>query len=159
MAKRQIVLNVNGADHQVTVDPSEPLLWVLRDHLGLTGTKFGCGEGSCGTCSVLIDGEVYRSCQVAAGDAAGSAVVTIEGIGTPDSLSPLQAAFVRHTAFGCGYCTPGMIVTATALLAQNPHPSREEIVAAMDDNLCRCASHPGIVRAIEDASNNNEGGS
>jgi aerobic-type carbon monoxide dehydrogenase small subunit (CoxS/CutS family) len=99
---------------------------------------------------VLIDGEVYRSCQVAAGDAVGSEIVTIEGLGAPGSLSPLQAAFARHTAFGCGYCTPGMIVTATALLARNPRPTRSEIVSAMNDNLCRCASYPGIIRAIED---------
>lgn len=149
-----MTLHVNGVEHRVSVDPGEPLLWVLRDQLRLTGTKFGCGEGSCGVCSVLIDGEVYRSCVVAAEDvAAGQKISTIEGLGGPGALSPLQTAFVEHTAFGCGFCTPGMIVTATALLARNPHPARDEIIAAMDDNLCRCASYPAILDAIEDASN------
>jgi isoquinoline 1-oxidoreductase alpha subunit len=150
VASRQLGLRVNGTVHQVTVDPEEPLLWVLRDHLRLTGTKFGCGEGSCGACSVLIDGELYRSCMVAVGDVAGGEeIVTIEGLGQPGALSPLQAAFVEHTAFGCGFCTPGMIVAATALLSSNPHPTRAEIVAFMDENLCRCSSHPAILAAIE----------
>jgi len=153
VTRRTMTLDVNGVELQVKADPAEPLLWVLRDHLLLTGTKFGCGEGSCGTCSVLVDGEVYRSCVLAVGDAAsGQKIVTIEGLGDPIALSPLQAAFIEHTAFGCGYCTPGMIVTATALLARNSHPTRDEIVAAMDDNLCRCASYPAIVDAIEDAA-------
>lgn len=150
VATRELSLTVNNAKHRVTVDPEEPLLWVLRDHLRLTGTKFGCGEGSCGACSVLIEGELYRSCRVAVGEVEdGDEIVTIEGLGRPGELSPLQAAFVDHTAFGCGYCTPGMIVAATALLRSNPNPTRDEIVAFMDDNLCRCASHLAIVAAIE----------
>jgi aerobic-type carbon monoxide dehydrogenase small subunit (CoxS/CutS family) len=150
LATREFSLTVNGTAHRVSVDPEEPLLWVLRDHLRLTGTKFGCGEGSCGACSVLIDGQLYRSCMVAVGEFEGSVeIVTIEGLGRPGELSPLQAAFVDHTAFGCGYCTPGMIVAATALLRSNPKPTHEEIVAFMDDNLCRCASHPAIVAAVE----------
>lgn len=150
VANRELSLTVNGTNHRVTVDPGEPLLWVLRDHLRLTGTKFGCGEGSCGACSVLINGELYRSCMVAVGEVeGGDEIVTIEGLGRPGELSPLQAAFVEHTAFGCGYCTPGMIVAATALLRSKPTPTRDEIVAFMDDNLCRCASHPAIVAAIE----------
>ena len=147
---RRIRLEINGVVREVNADPSEPLLWVLRDHLALTGTKFGCGEGECGACSVLIDGEVFRSCVVPVGDVgSGEEIVTIEGLGSGGRLSDLQRAFVDHTAFGCGYCTPGMIVTAEALLTRRPQPSRAEIVAAMDDNLCRCGSYPSIVEAIE----------
>ena len=143
-------IRVNGRFHSIDADGDEALLWVLRDHLGLTGTKFGCGEGVCGACSVLINGEVYRSCAITVGEVADDdEIVTIEGIGQPGSLSPLQTAFVEHTAFGCGYCTPGMIVTADALLRRNPRPSRNDIVEAMDDNLCRCASYPSIIKAIE----------
>jgi len=121
--------------------------------LKLTGTKFGCGEGACGACSVLIDGEVYRSCTVPVGEVGNrEKIVTIEGLGRPGELSKLQSAFMEHTAFGCGYCTPGMIVTATALLDQNPSPSRDQIVSAMNDNLCRCASYPNIIEAIKDAA-------
>ncbi|MEX1311052.1 MAG: (2Fe-2S)-binding protein [Candidatus Sulfomarinibacteraceae bacterium] len=149
-ATRRIRLEVNGEVREVDADPAEPLLWVLRDNLALTGTKFGCGEGECGACSVLIDGEVFRSCVVAVGDVgSGEEIVTIEGLGGAGRLSDLQRAFVDHTAFGCGYCTPGMIVTAEALLRRQSRPSRAEIVAAMDDNLCRCGSYPGIVEAIE----------
>lgn len=149
-ATRRIRLKVNGEVREVNADPAEPLLWVLRDSLALTGTKFGCGEGECGACSVLIDGEVFRSCVVAVGDVgSGEEIVTIEGLGPAGRLSDLQRAFVDHTAFGCGYCTPGMIVTAEALLRRRAGPSRAEIVAAMDDNLCRCGSHPNIVEAIE----------
>jgi isoquinoline 1-oxidoreductase alpha subunit len=152
VAKKDLTLNVNGSLRQVTVELDEPLLWVLRDDLGLTGTKFGCGTGECGACSVLIDGEVYRSCRVPVAYAAmGQKIVTIEGIGTVGNLSALQKAFVDHTAFCCGYCTPGMIITAAALLAKNPHPSREEIIAAMDHNLCRCGSYLNIIEAIEAA--------
>ncbi len=155
--KKEIVLNVNGAVTRVTVDPEKPLLWVLRDDIKLTGTKFGCGEGACGACSVLIDGEVYRSCTIAVGDVGdGDEIVTIEGLGSPGHLSRLQTAFVEHTAFGCGYCTPGMIVTATALLESNPRPTTEEIVSAMDANLCRCASHPNIIEAIRDAASSDD---
>lgn len=149
MTSTTIRLRVNGESRTVDVDPEEPLLWVLRDHLGLTGAKFGCGEGVCGVCSVLINNEVYRSCAVAVGEiAADDEIVTIEGLGRPGNLSPLQQAFIDHTAFGCGYCTPGMIVTAEGLLRSNPSPTRAEIVTAMDDNLCRCASYPAIVDAV-----------
>jgi len=150
MPNQRRTINVNGQNRPIDADPDEPLLWVLRDHLKLTGTKFGCGEGVCGACSVLINGEVFRSCVVTVGEVEpGDEIVTIEGLGQPGRLSPLQQAFLDHTAFGCGYCTPGMIVTADAFLRRNPHPSRDEIVAAMDDNLCRCASYPSIVEAIE----------
>jgi len=151
--QRSFKLRVNGSLHTVTSDPDEPLLWVLRDHLKLTGTKFGCGEGECGACAVQINGEVYRSCLVTVGEVdPADEIVTIEGLGQPGNLSPLQQSFIDHTAFGCGYCTPGMIVTADALLRSNPEPSRDEIVRTMDDNLCRCASYPAIVDAIEDVA-------
>jgi aerobic-type carbon monoxide dehydrogenase small subunit (CoxS/CutS family) len=141
---------VNGQLHEVEAEPDEPLLWVLRDFIGLTGTKFGCGEGDCGACSVLIEGDEYPSCQVAVEDvAAGEEIVTIEGLGQPGNLSPVQKAFMDFTAFGCGYCTPGMIISATALLRSNSNPSRDEIVAAMDHHLCRCATYPNILAAIE----------
>jgi aerobic-type carbon monoxide dehydrogenase small subunit (CoxS/CutS family) len=147
---KNIVLNVNGQMRPVTVDINEPLLWVLRDNLGLTGTKFGCGTGECGACSVLIDGEARRSCRIpVAYVCAGQEIVTIEGLGSVGNLSPVQQAFVDHTAFGCGFCTPGMIITAAALLARNPNPTEEEIIEAMDRNLCRCAAYPNIIEAVQ----------
>lgn len=150
MAKKNFTLNVNGKVRQVMAELDEPLLWVLRDNLDLTGTKFGCGNGECGACSVLIDGEVRRSCRVPVAYAAqGQEITTIEGLSTAGNLSPLQKAFIDHTAFCCGFCTPGMLITATALLAKNPYPSREEIVEAMDQNLCRCGSYLNIIEAIE----------
>ena len=150
MARQRYNLNVNGRRHEVEAEPDEPLLWVLRDWIGLTGTKFGCGEGECGSCSVLIDGDEYPSCQVSVADvSSGEPIVTIEGLGQPGNLSPVQKAFMDYTAFGCGYCTPGMIIGATALLRSNPKPTREEIIAAMDHHLCRCATYPNIIVAIE----------
>ena len=150
MSKVRCSLRVNGRVHELAVEPDEPLLWVLRDELRLTGTKFGCGEGDCGACSVLIDGVAWRSCQVTAASlSASEAIVTIEGLGQPGNLSPVQRAFLEHNAFGCGFCTPGMIVNATALLDGDPGPDREAIVEAMNDNLCRCAAYPRILEAIE----------
>ena len=151
-------LRVNGRRVEVAAEVDEPLLWVLREQLGLTGTKFGCGEGECGACSVLINGEVYRSCMVPVGELGpGDEIVTIEGLGRPGELSRLQRAFVEHTAFGCGFCTPGMIVTAEALLRRNPRPNHDEIVAALDDNLCRCASYPAIVDAVASVADGGAG--
>ncbi|NOR13989.1 MAG: 2Fe-2S iron-sulfur cluster binding domain-containing protein [Candidatus Aminicenantes bacterium] len=150
MAKQSFTLNVNGKDHRVRVEPDEPLLWVLRDNLRLTGSKFGCGVGICGACSVLIDGVARRSCCIQVANVSqGQKIITIEGLGTLENLLPLQKAFVDYTAFCCGFCTPGMIITATALLARNPSPSREEIIQAMDHNLCRCGSYINIIEAIE----------
>jgi len=158
MSKVICELRVNGKVHSVEVEPDEPLLWILRDQLRLTGTKFGCGEGDCGACSVLVNGEAWRSCQVAAASMSmDEEIVTIEGLGRPDKLSPVQEAFIELTAFGCGYCTPGMIVNATALLESNPRPSRTEIVSAMDDNLCRCAAYPNILAAIESLAGRGQG--
>lgn len=158
MSKRRYELKVNGEVHLLETEPDEPLLWVLRDQLRLTGTKFGCGEGDCGACSVLVNGQVWRSCQVAAAEmSSDDEIVTIEGLGKPGDLSPVQDAFLRHTAFGCGYCTPGMIINATALLEENPRPDRGEIVAMMDDNLCRCAAYPNILAAIESLVEDGQG--
>jgi aerobic-type carbon monoxide dehydrogenase small subunit (CoxS/CutS family) len=141
---------VNGKKRQVKAEPDEPLLWILRDNLNLTGSKFGCGVGECGACSVLIDGTARRSCRVLVQYVAdGQEIVTIEGLGTLDNLSPIQQAFVDHNAFCCGFCTPGMIITATALLARNANPTREQIIEAMDNNLCRCGSYTNIIEAIE----------
>ena len=157
MARRTLSLLVNGQRKRVSVEPDEPLLWVLRDELKLTGTKFGCGQGQCGACKVLIDGRPLWSCQVPVESVAdGREIVTIEGIGQPGDLSPLQEAFAEHTAFGCGYCTPSMIVEATALLRENPRPTRAEIVAGMNGHLCRCAAYPNIIAAIESASRDRE---
>lgn len=154
MAKKNVILNVNGETRQVLTELDEPLLWVLRDDLGLTGTKYGCGTGECGACSVLIDGEVRRSCRVPVAYACtGQEIITIEGLGTPGNLSPLQQAFIDHNAFCCGFCTPGMIITATALLAINSSPTREEIIEAMNYNLCRCGSYINIIEAIESVIN------
>jgi isoquinoline 1-oxidoreductase alpha subunit len=128
-----------------------PLLWALRDGLGLTGTKFGCGVAACGACTVLIDGEAMRSCQVPIGDVAGE-ITTIEGLGTPDRLSVLQKSWVRHQVAQCGYCQSGQIMQAAALLASNPTPSDADIDEAMQGNLCRCGTYPRIRAAIHDAA-------
>ncbi len=141
------------------VELDEPLLWVLRDNLRLTGSKFGCGVGICGACSVLIDGVARRSCCIQVANVSqGQKIITIEGLGTLENLLLLQKAFVDHTAFCCGFCTPGMIITATALLARNPSPSREEIIQAMDHNLCRCGSYINIIEAIESFVKDQRGG-
>ena len=160
MVKRTFRLNINGKIYQIRAEPDEPLLWVLRDDLKLTGSKFGCGVGVCGACSVLIDGVARRSCCVhVANVSQGHKIITIEGLGAHPNLSPLQKAFVDHTAFCCGFCTPGMIITATALLSRTPFPSREEIIEAMDHNLCRCGSYPNIIEAIESVIREQSGGS
>jgi carbon-monoxide dehydrogenase small subunit len=142
----------------VTVDDERMLLWVLRYDLGLTGTKFGCGEALCGACTVIVDNEAVRSCATAVRDVAGKQVLTVEGLSANGKLHPLQDAFLSRHAFQCGYCTPGMIVTAYALLLKKPKPTRAEIVQHMDDNLCRCGSHVRILEAIEDAAGVAKGG-
>lgn len=150
MAEKSFTLFVNGKSHRVTADPDEPLLWVLRDDLSLTGPKYGCGEGICGACSVLIDGIPRRSCVMPVSSVAqGQSIVTIEGLAASGDLTALQKSFMDHTAFCCGFCTPGMIISATALLMANPHPTREEIVNAMDWNFCRCGSYLNVIEAIE----------
>ena len=145
-------ITVNGETREVSASEDTPLLWVLRDHLGLTGTKYGCGIAACGACTVHLDGEAYRSCQIALGDVGGSEVTTIEGLGTPDALHPVQRAWVETEVAQCGYCQSGQIMQAAALLAANPSPTDEEIADAMDGNLCRCATYPRIRAAIRAAS-------
>ena len=145
-------LIINGSAVSVTADGDTPLLDVLRNHLGLVGTKFGCGEEQCGCCMVLVDGQPEKSCGKALSTVAGKAVVTIEGLGTPEHPHPLQQAFLDEQAGQCGYCLSGILITAKALLDRNPSPSRIEIASALDDNICRCGSHTRILRAIERAA-------
>ncbi|NOD34754.1 MULTISPECIES: (2Fe-2S)-binding protein [unclassified Ruegeria] len=144
-------LKINGKQHQVDLPDDVPLLWVLRDEVGLTGTKFGCGVAACGACTVHIDGEAVRSCQVALSDVWGD-VTTIEGIGAPDTLAAIQQAWVDHQVAQCGYCQSGQIMQATALLAENPAPTDADIDEAMQGNLCRCGTYPRIRAAIHDAA-------
>jgi len=143
----RIELDVNGDRYQLDVDPTRRLSSVLRDDLGLTGTKLGCGEGACGACAVLLDGAPVNSCLVLVGAVDGQSIVTIEGI-SADGLSPLQRAFVAEDGLQCGFCTPGQIISATALLAANAHPTREQIRDAMAGNICRCGAYPKIELAI-----------
>jgi nicotinate dehydrogenase subunit A len=151
----EIVLHVNGAARAVRVEPERSLLGVLRDELGLTGAKYGCGEGQCGACIVLVAGEPVPACVTAVSRAAGRPIQTIEGLAEGERgerLHPLQQAFLDEGALQCGYCTPGMIMAALGLLQRNPRPSEEEIVAAMQPNVCRCGVYPRIVRAIRRAA-------
>jgi aerobic-type carbon monoxide dehydrogenase small subunit (CoxS/CutS family) len=154
MGAATLQFTVNGRSRTVTTDPDRTLLDVLREDLKLTGTKYGCGEGQCGACSVLVDGRRAFSCHTPVAKVAGKAVVTIEGLaaGSGDGLHPVQAAFLAEAAFQCGYCTPGMIVAAVALLGANPHPTDAEIVEAMDRNICRCGSYPKILDAVRRAA-------
>ena len=145
-------LIVNGSTVNVTADGDTPLLDVLRNHLGLMGTRFGCGQEQCGCCMVLVDGHPEKSCGKPLSTMAGKAIVTIEGLGTPDRPHPLQQAFLDEQAGQCGYCLSGILISAKALLDHNPSPSRPEIAAALDDNICRCGSHVRILRAVERAA-------
>lgn len=145
-------LRVNGKDHDVVAEPDTPLLFVLRNDLELNGPKFGCGLGQCGACTVHVDGAPRRSCVTALSAVADKEIVTLEGLGTPDRLHALQRAFIDEQAAQCGYCINGMIMRAASLLAQTPHPSRDQILSAMSANLCRCGTHMRIVRAIERAA-------
>jgi nicotinate dehydrogenase subunit A len=145
-------LTVNGRTVSVTAGETTPLLDVLRNHLGLKGTRYGCGLEQCGTCMVLIEGKPDYSCAREVGSVAGHAVTTIEGLGTAENLHPLQRAFLEEQAGQCGYCLSGILISAKALLDSNPAPTRAEIVAALDNNLCRCGAHPRIIRAIQKAA-------
>ena len=147
-----IPLNVNGSSVSIVADGETPLLDALRNHLGLKGTKFGCGLEQCGCCMVLIDGKPEKSCGKSLAAVAGKAIVTIEGMGTPDRPHPLQQAFLDEQAGQCGYCLPGILISAKALLDRNPSPSRVQIAEALDDNICRCGSHVRIIRAVERAA-------
>jgi len=145
-------LKVNGSDHDVEVPDDVPLLWVLREELGLTGTKFGCGRALCGACTVHVDGEPRRSCVVAVGDVVGHAITTIEGLGHGASLHPLQEAWVEHNVPQCGYCQPGQLMVAAALVRKDPTPSDAQIDAAMSGSICRCGTYPRIRKAIHAAA-------
>ncbi|HEY5565018.1 MAG TPA: (2Fe-2S)-binding protein [Rhodothermia bacterium] len=147
-----IRFTLNSEPVEITVDGDRPLLWVLRSDLASTGTKFGCGEGFCGTCTVLVDGLAERSCLLTANDVEGKSVTTIEGLAQNGNLHPLQEAFIEHGALQCGYCTPGMILAAHSLLARNPQPTAAEIVAELDENYCRCGAHVRVVAAIQSAA-------
>jgi isoquinoline 1-oxidoreductase alpha subunit len=147
-------LTVNGNDHDINVEDDMPLLWVLRDELGVTGVKYGCGIAQCGACTVHMDGVAVRSCQVAAASADGADVVTIEGLGTPDAMHVVQAAWVEHQVAQCGYCQSGQIMQAATLLDTNPDPSDEDIDLVMSGNLCRCGTYPRIRAAIKTAATN-----
>jgi nicotinate dehydrogenase subunit A len=147
-----ISFTVNGRTAGVAVDPDTPLLDVLRNHLGLLGTKFGCGAEQCGACMVLIDGRPEKSCGKALSTVVGKAVVTVEGLGTAERPHPLQQAFLDEQAGQCGYCLSGVLISAKALLDRNPSPSRQQIAAALDDNICRCGSHVRILRAVARAA-------
>jgi carbon-monoxide dehydrogenase small subunit len=150
--KDTIRFELNGRPVSLEADPERMLLWILRDELGLTGTKYGCGEGICGACTVLLDGEAVRSCQYPLKDVRSKTVTTIEGLAAGEKLHPLQEAFVRHNVMQCGFCTSGMILTAYSLLRKKPQPTREEIVQGMEDNFCRCGGYMRIIRAIETAA-------
>ncbi len=150
-------LNVNGKKLRVDVDSQTPLLYVLRDHLNLTGTKYGCGETKCGACTVFVEGQQMRSCVTPLSRVSGKQITTIEGLEKDGKLHPLQEAFLKADALQCGYCTSGMILAATALLNKNAKPSRDEIVKHMDANVCRCGTYARIVNAIEIAAGTDKG--
>lgn len=158
MMEETIRFKLNGKETELVADPNQILLWVLRDHFGLTGTKYGCGIGFCGACTVLIDGEPARSCMMPLSDVEGRSVVTIEGLEKDGELHPVQQAFIDHDALQCGFCTPGMILTAVGMLEKNPSPAREQIVAGLEENLCRCGAHKRIIEAVEDAAKVTRGG-
>jgi len=148
---------LNDKPVSIDVDGDRPLLWVLRTDLGLTGTKFGCGEGLCGSCTVLVDNDATPSCRTAVRSVSGREVRTIEGVAKNGQLHPLQKAFMKYDALQCGFCTPGMILRAYGLLSANPKPTRDQIIAEMDGNLCRCGAHVRIVQAIETAAEEMKG--
>lgn len=156
--EESIVFDLNNQRKEIKVDPDRTLLWILRNDLTLTGTKYGCGMGHCGCCTVLINNKPVRSCMVTADFVKGKKVITVEGLGSEENLHPVQQAFIDNDALQCGYCTPGMILTATGLLLENPEPSRSEIIDAMEENFCRCGTYTRIIDAIESASKEMKGG-
>ena len=153
-----IRFTLNGQLKSVTKDRERMLLWVLRTDFDLTGPKFGCGEGYCGSCTVLVDDKAVRSCQTPVKDVDGKEVLTIEGLSKNGKLHPLQEAFIKYDALQCGYCTPGMILNAYSLLVKNPTPTRQDILDGMEDNLCRCGAHTRIIQAIQAAAQEMKGG-
>ena len=156
--QRAVSFTLNGKPVRLEADETRSLLWALRTDFGLTGTKYGCGAGICGSCTVVVQGKAVRSCRTSLGEVQGRTVTTIEGLAVGGKLHPLQQAFIDHGGFQCGYCTPGMILGAYALLSRNPKPTRAEIVREMDAHLCRCGAHLRIVEAIETAAEAMKGG-
>ncbi|HLA38470.1 MAG TPA: (2Fe-2S)-binding protein [Candidatus Glassbacteria bacterium] len=154
--EKTIDFKLNGKPISVSVEEERMLLWVLRTDLGLTGTKFSCGEGFCGACTVIVDNQAVKSCQYPIRLAEGKKVVTIEGLAANGMLHPLQEAFIAHDAFQCGFCTSGMILNAHSLLLENPHPSAQDIIQGMEGNLCRCAAHVRIISAIQSVASKTE---
>ena len=156
--KNVIRFTLNDKPVQMSVNEDRMLLWVLRTDLGLTGAKFGCGEGFCGACTVLVNSEPVRSCQYPIREVQGKTVLTIEGLAKNGKLHPLQQAFVDHDALQCGFCTPGVILTAYSLLLKNPQPSQKDVIQALDDNLCRCGAHTRMLQAVDKAAETMRGG-
>jgi len=152
-----VSFKLNGKPISLTVDSERMLLWVLRTDMGLTGTKYGCGAGICGACTVLVDDEAVRSCRLPVKGVEGKQVLTIEGLAKNGKLHPIQQAFIKADALQCGFCTPGMILNAYSLLLKNPHPTEAEIIQHMDHNLCRCGSHARIIQAIQAAAEEMKG--
>ena len=153
-----ITFTLNGKPVSITTDGQRPLLWVLRTDFELTGTKFGCGQSLCGACTVLVDNKAVRSCVYQVRNAEGREIITIEGLSKNGELHPLQKAFIKHDALQCGFCTPGMILSAYSFLNENPQPTKEEIIQGMNDNLCRCGAHTRIIDAIQSAAAEMRGG-
>ena len=149
---KSVILEINGKHYPVEYPPDTPLLTVLRDELGLTGAKYGCGEGQCGACTVLIEGAPRRACQIPVSAVAGKPITTIEGLEKDGQLHPVQQAFLDASAFQCAYCTPGMIMTSVGLLRRNPNPSTSDIMQSLQGNVCRCGAHPRIVAAVLEAA-------
>jgi len=147
-----IHFELNSKQVEIPLDKTQSLLWALRSHFNLTGTKYGCGLGYCGSCTVLMDNEPVRSCSISMDDVAGKKIITIEGLASNGKLHPLQQAFADHDALQCGYCTPGMIMNAYGLLLKNPKPTHQQILDGMEDNFCRCGAHTRIISAIESAA-------
>ena len=156
--KEIIRFKLNKKPVELSVSPDDSLLWAIRSSLNLTGTKFGCGQGQCGTCTVLINNKAERSCMLTVDFVQGKKVTTIEGLAYNGELHPVQKAFMQHDALQCGFCTPGMILTACSLLHENPEPSSQEIIDGMEENLCRCGTYGRIVAAIQTAAKEMEGG-
>jgi aerobic-type carbon monoxide dehydrogenase small subunit (CoxS/CutS family) len=150
--KETISFQLNGKPVTLAVDPNRMLLWVLRTELALTGTKYGCGEGHCGACTVIVDGEAARSCMTPMSEVAGKSVLTIEGLEVDGKLHPIQEAFIQHNVMQCGFCTPGMIMAAYGLLRRKPQPTRQDIIEGLEDNFCRCGGYARIIRAVESAA-------
>jgi aerobic-type carbon monoxide dehydrogenase small subunit (CoxS/CutS family) len=146
--KKELKLKVNGQPYELYIKPKTLLVQVLRDHIGLTGTKRGCNDSSCGACTIMLNGMAVKSCSILALQANGCEVVTVEGLAKGNKLSPLQNAFLDHGSYQCGFCTPGMLMSSTALLAENPKPTKEEIKEGIDGNICRCTGYNSIIRAV-----------